>query len=196
MADSDETSSTSGHPVNSEAFARFLKLLSSDAEAAGRRYTSLQTRLTGFFRMKGTSDPMSAADETIDRAVAKIAAGAEVPDVDNYCFGIARNIIKERFRLLNRENSAFEEFAAALSRSSTDQVERIYSVLQPCFEQLEADDQEMLAAYCQDVRGRARAEHRRQLAEAMKITVLALRIRVTRLRNGLADCARKMALQG
>jgi hypothetical protein len=38
------------------------------------------------------------------------------------------------------------------------------------------------------LRGRARSEHRRRLAEQMKTTVVALRMRVTRLRGTLSDC--------
>ncbi len=46
-------------------------------------------------------------------------------------------------------------------------------------------------AYCKILRGRERAEHRRRLAEKMKTTVVALRMRVTRLRGILSDCVRK-----
>jgi hypothetical protein len=174
--------------MDSEMFARFLTLLAPDMEEAGRRYTRLHKKLTGFFRMRGISDPESAAHETIDRAVIKIAAGAIVPDVEKYCFGIARNIVKEIIRIVIREDFALRKFSQGLSHSSVEQVERIYNLLKPCFEQLADDEQQLLLAYCKDIQGRARAEHRRQLADSRKISVLALRIRVTRLRNNLSDC--------
>ena len=66
--------------MNREALERFLKLLSPDIEEAGRCYTALQEKLIHFFRLKGVSDPVSAADETLDRAALKIDAGAVVPD--------------------------------------------------------------------------------------------------------------------
>jgi predicted component of viral defense system (DUF524 family) len=177
--------------VNPELFARFLEILSPDTEEAGRLYTRLQKKLTGFFILKGVSDPLSAADETIDRAALKIGAGTVVPNVDNYCCGIARNIAKERLRLIRRENTAFHKFIEELSNSSAEQVERIYSLLKPCFEQLAVEERQLLLAYCHEIQGRARAEHRRQLAQTMKMTVLALRVRVTRLRNSLTDCVQK-----
>ena len=121
----------------------------------------------------------------------KIDAGAVVPDVNKYCFGFARNISKERLRLMHRENSAFHKFIEDLSNSSAEQVERIYSILKPCFEQLALEERQLLLAYCHEIRGRARAEHRRQLAEKKNTTVLALRVKVTRLRNSLTDCVRK-----
>lgn len=190
MTDSDRKKSKNRLSVNPEVFARFLELLSSDAEEAGRRYTALHKKLIGFFSIKGVSDPVSAADDTIDRAVLKIDAGTVVPDVEKYCIGIARNIAKEKSRLMHRENSAFRKFVEDLSNSSAEQVERIYSILKPCFEQLGVEERRLLLAYCHEIQGRARAEHRRRLAETMKMTVLALRVRVTRLRNSLTDCVR------
>jgi hypothetical protein len=191
MTDSSQKDSKGQPDADPELFARFCELLAPDPEEAGRRYTCLHNKLTGFFRMKGISDPESAADEAIDRAVLKIGAGAIVPDVNKYCLGIARNIAKERYRLMQREISALQRFIRELSHSSVEQVERIYSILKPCFEQLSVDEQQLLLAYCNEIKGRARANHRRQLAETKKITVLALRIRVTRLRNSLTDCVRK-----
>jgi DNA-directed RNA polymerase specialized sigma24 family protein len=182
--------------VSPEDFARILALLSPDTEEAGRRYTNLHKKLTGFFGMKGVSDPLTAADETFDRAVLKIGAGTIVPDVDKYCFGIARNVFKERLRSTRRENSAFHEFIEDLSISSAQEVERIYRILKPCFEMLAAEEQQLLMAYCHEIQGRARAEYRRQLAETMKMTVLALRVRVTRLRNILTDCVQKQSNEG
>jgi hypothetical protein len=174
-----------------EALARFLESMSPDAEEAGRLYIRLHEKLVGFFNMKGISDPASAADETIDRAARKIVAGADVPDAAKYCLGIARNIAKEKYRSSQRESSTFIKFIGDFADSADEQVERIYLVLKPCFEQLAADEQNLLMAYCQIIRGRARAEHRRQLAESMQTTVLALRMRVTRLRDSLTDCVRK-----
>jgi hypothetical protein len=177
--------------VSPEVFARFLEFLSPEPEEAGRRYTRLHEKLVGFFSMRGISDSPGAADETIDRAVVKMAAGASISDMNNYCLGIARNIVRERLRYTQRENSAFRNFIEHLADSSEEQVERIYQVLKPCFEQLTAEEQQLLAAYCQVIRGSARIEHRRQMAEKMQTTMLALRMRVTRLRKILTDCVRK-----
>jgi DNA-directed RNA polymerase specialized sigma24 family protein len=113
--------------------------------------------------------------------------------VDRFCFGIARNIYKEKSRLLRRENSALHKFIEDLGNSSAEQIERIYSLLQPCFEQLALDDQQLLLAYCHEIQGRSRIECRHQLAEKMKITVMTLRARVSRLRNKLTNCVQKRA---
>lgn len=194
MAESPQNSSNNRRNLSPEVFARFLESLSPDMEEAGRLYTRLHKKLVGFFNLRGISDPVSAADETIDRAVVKMTAGALIPDMSKYCSGIARNIAKERFRLAQRESSAFNRFMENSSHSSEEEVQRIYYVLKPCFDQLNTEEQRLLIDYCQVIRGHARAEHRRQLAIKMNTTVLALRMRVTRLRSNLAECVEKLSM--
>lgn len=169
-------------------FARFLERLSPDVKEAEHSYVRLHKKLCGFFSLRGVSDPANAADETLERAARKICEGAMVPDVESYCVGIARNVAKERWRREQRENSVYSLFVERLADNSDEEVERIQSILKPCFEQLTEKDQSLLREYCRVLRGRPRAEHRRELAQAMKTTLLALRIRVTRLRRSLADC--------
>lgn len=138
--------------------------------------------------MKGISDPTDAAEETIERAAVKIAAGAEVPDVEKYCLGIGRNIAKERWRRERREDVAFRQFIDNLADNSSVELERIERILKPCFDGLEGDDRELLLSYCRIPEDMSRAEQRRRLAEQRQTTVIALRIRVSRLRGKLADC--------
>jgi hypothetical protein len=179
-----------------EEFARFLEYLSPDMEEAGRQYTRLHKKLVGFFYLKGVSESDKAADETLDRAAVKICAGTPVPDVNKYCLGIARNVVRERLRREHRETSVFFRFIEDLNDDSDAEIERIERVLRPCFNQLAAEEQELLQSYCQLFRGRARAEHRRQLADNMKTSVLALRMRVTRLRGVLNACVEKHSRDG
>ncbi|MDQ3802630.1 MAG: hypothetical protein M3416_02085 [Acidobacteriota bacterium] len=177
--------------MSAEDFERFLECLSPDREQACRRYEASRKKLIGFFSMRGISDPANAADETFDRAALQIRAGKNVPDVEKYCLGIARYIAKERWRREQKESLSFRTFIKSLDEGSAEEVERIQHVLKPCFERLSEEEQKLLRAYCQVPGGRPRAEHRRQLAEAMKMTVTALRIRVTRLRKRLAACVKK-----
>lgn len=177
--------------MSPEDFARILALLSPDIEEAGRRYGRLHKRLTGFFSLQGISDPLTAADQAIDRAASKIAAGTVVPDVDKYCLGIARNIAREKRRFMQRENIAFQNFIEYVDDFPVKQLERIYGILKPCFEELAIEEQQLLAAYCHKVKGQANAEVRRQLSETLNMTMLALRVRVNRLRKKLTDCVQK-----
>jgi hypothetical protein len=176
--------------MNSEEFKHFLELLSSTSGEDGvELYCQLYRKLEGIFTMKGVRDIVGAANETIERAYKRISEGASVPDVEKYCKGIARFVAKERLRRERRESTAFLEFINDLNDNSDAEVSRIDQVLKPCFELLDAEDRKLLADYCRVLRGRARAEHRRELAAEMKTTVPSLRMQVTRLRRDLAECA-------
>lgn len=180
--------------MNSDDFTRFIELLSSlsDGDDGCLCYIRLHRKLEGFFAMKGIRDAAGAADETIDRAVKKIAEGAPVPHAGRYCMGIARNIFKERWRHEHREAESFLNFIEDLDNGSGEEVvARINQILEPCFSVVADDDKALLVAYCRVMRGSARAEHRRQLATSMNTTVTALRMRVNRLRETLAECVEK-----
>src|SRR5436305_9666400 len=148
MRDFPQDNSKYQRALGRESLARFVEHLSPDTEEGGRLYIGLHKKLVGFFSMKGISDPVSAADETIDRAALKITTGTPVPDVGKYCLGIARNIVKERLRRTQRENIVFLKFIEDLNNSSAEEVERINHLLKPCFEKLTVEDQQLLAAYC------------------------------------------------
>jgi hypothetical protein len=167
-------------------------LCPDDPEEAGRRYLRLHQKLEGYFRTRGVADPAAAADETLDRAARRIAEGAEVPNIDNFCLGIARFIIKEGWRINTRESAAFLEFLERNQHASADQIDRL-SFMKSCFEELAQYEQNLLNAYCEAPRGQARAKHRRELAQRSNLTVSALRIRVTRLRRGLEDCLKQLS---
>lgn len=174
-------------------FTILLKFLApDDPEEAGRRYLRLHEKLEGYFRLRGVADPVGCADEVLDRAARRLAEGAEVPDIDKFCLGIARFIIKEHWRIDTRESAAFLEFLDRNAGVSQDDLDR-FSLMQSCFDQLPQNDRELLKSYCAAPGGRARAEHRRKLAEDRHSNVSAVRIRVTRLRRGLDDCVREMS---
>jgi hypothetical protein len=179
--------------ISPEDFARFLRHLSPDPTEADRRYVRLQEKLEGFFRMKGISDTVRGATETIERAVVLSRDGRSIPVMERFCVGIAKNVAKEMRRLEQREGTSFLNFMRQLSDNPEEQVERIENVLKPCFAQLAAEDQRLLEDYCRVLRGRARAEHRRRLAETLGTSLLGLRMRVTRLRGVLAACVKKLA---
>lgn len=176
--------------MSPEDFARFLESLSPDEEEAGRLYIRLHKKLVGLFGMKGISDSTGAADETIKRAAEKLVGGADVPDMEKYCLGIARNVAKEWWRRERREEGAFRRFLEGLVDGSAEEVEKIEHVLKPCFERLTVEEQRLLVAYCSIPEGMSSAGHRRQLADEMGITVGALRIQISRLRDRLEECVK------
>ena len=166
-------------------------LCPDDPDEAYRRYIRLHEKLTGFFRLQGMYDPENDADDTINRAEEKLAKGHNVPEPTRFCRGIAKNIVHERRRAKQHEESAFLKFIENCQDKSTEAlVDKIMSLIKPCFEQLSEDDQDLLIAYCKVPSGPAGAKQRRELADKRKSSISALRIRITRLRRDLQDCVR------
>jgi hypothetical protein len=184
-----------GRGEKGQFFASLLTFLCpDDPDEASRRYLRLHQKLAGYFRLKGMSDPVNDADDALDRAGEKIVKGQEIPDIDKFCMGIARNIVHERLRYKKREESAFLKFLDHTQDTSTEALlDRITNLMKPCFEQLPQDDRNLLTSYCKVPPGIDRAEHRRQLAASLKSTISALRIRVTRLRRSLENCVKELS---
>lgn len=144
----------------------------------------------GYFRFCGVADPIAAADEALDRAGRRIEEGTEIPDIDKFCLGIARFIIKEGWRINTRESTAFLQFLEQHDRTG-DGVDRL-SLMKICFERLSEAERELLHSYSALPPGRARAGQREELAKRLNFTITALRVRVTRLRRGLDDCVKEL----
>ena len=179
-----------------EDFPRFMESLSPDKEEAGRLYIRLQEKLVGFFGMRGISDSTGATNETLKRGAEKIAGGTNVPNAEKFCLGIARNVAREWWRRERREEVAFRRFTENLANNTADEVERIEHVLKPCFERLKGEDQKLLVAYCSVAEGVSHAERRRRVAEELEITMRALRIKVSRLRDKLEECVKERLKNG
>jgi len=178
--------------VNAHPFTALLAFLSEDPNDANNHYLRLQQKLAGYFRLKGMSDPITDAEDTLDRAGKKILEGVPIPDIDRFCMGIARNVVLERSRNRRREESVFRHFFEH-SQNDNTLVDRITNLMKPCFEKLDSDDRDLLNSYCKIPPGKSRAEHRLRLAESLKSTIAALRIRVTRLRRELEDCVKALS---
>jgi hypothetical protein len=163
-----------------------------DPDEANRKYLHLHQKLAGHFRFKGMSDPDNDADEALDRAGKKILQGVLIPDIDRSCLGIARNIVHERLRNKKNEESAFKQFLENSQNDNTE-VEKMTNLMKQCFEKLPEEDRDLLHSYCKIPPGISRAEHRLQLAKKLKLSISALRIRITRLRRALEECVKLLS---
>jgi DNA-directed RNA polymerase specialized sigma24 family protein len=63
-----------------------------------RDYRSLRQKLVRYFAHKHFPDPENLADEVITRVLAKIAEGNTFESLELYCFGVARNLVREELR--------------------------------------------------------------------------------------------------
>jgi hypothetical protein len=179
--------------MSREIFAGLLRQLHTDADTAAREYARLREKLLGYFDLRGDHDPDTAADATLDRAAAKLAAGVEAPNVGRYCLGIARMVALERQREAQRERAAFQHFHEERAARLDEQTEAALRLMADCLEKLSDADRELLAAYCRRAPGEKHARRRTALAAAQQMAPATLRLRVHRLRQKLHDCVKKSA---
>jgi RNA polymerase sigma factor (sigma-70 family) len=78
-----------------------LAVLDPDPVRAEARYEELRSQLVRFFEWQKHSDPEDAAQETLARGFRRIAGGVDTSasGVHGYFFGIARNLVKESWKV-------------------------------------------------------------------------------------------------
>jgi len=172
--------------VTQEKFAGFLTWLAPEAESAGEEYERLRFRLCTFFSQRRCRFPEELADETINRVIVKV--GEE--DVRNklaYCYGVAKNVYRESLRKERNHVNVDEVHVAARAQEEPD-----FSAecLDRCLAKLPDESRSLILEYFSEVR-MAKIELHRCIAESFKVTQTALRMRVMRIKQKLAECVRE-----
>jgi hypothetical protein len=178
-------------PLALEAFERFLRWLSPDREAAGRKYEQMRTKLVKSFTRRGCHDPEELFDRTIDRACSKIQLGAHelYGDATAFCYAIGRFVLQEYWREV--KPSPLPEDVPLSKIKDPESDERQFERLEILLNRLSQGDRDLIIAYYQGD-GQERIQRRKDLAAAVG-GINALRIQVFRirakLRRGLFDSA-------
>ena len=184
--------------LHQDAFDRLLSCLHPDREQAANEYEKLRRKLTRLFQWNGCLPPEDYVDETFDRLARRVA---ENPDLEienpcNYLHGVARNVLREQWKpgprilpldelpALNLTAPGPEEQLRLEAQWTQD--ERNDKCVNGCLAALEPEDEDLVRNYYLCDSGHI--ERRRTLAEAMKISPNALRIRVSRLLKSLESC--------
>ena len=165
-----------------DRFEVLLASLDVDRNKAGERYEQIRRKLLFYFERRNCDHPDRCADEVLDRAARKIHGGAVVPDVERYCYGIARVMILEGFAAQRRRQEAVEHLSSC--RAAPDdpgEAEEDLDRLERALRMLSAFERELILAYYQG-EGGGRINHRKALAGRYGLPANALRIRVHRIR--------------
>lgn len=170
--------------------------LDPDEARAWEKYNRLRMRLVKFFECRKCLRPLELADRTLDRVAAKLGDDAEIRDVAQFCIGVARKILLEDRRDVRvvaigdlAEGENILPVITAETRDTDDQVEneRRLACLESCLSELEPDDRKLILLFY----GAHEKEHiqfRKQLANALGITLGNLRVRACRIRARLEAC--------
>jgi DNA-directed RNA polymerase specialized sigma24 family protein len=167
--------------LTTPALESLLQKIENSPALARGGYTELHSRLVRLFEWRGCLAPDEAADETLDRAMRKIEQGVHIPDVRPFIWGIANNVLKEYKRRSHRLIS-LELTQSQMFRVQDVPDGALNQCLAACFERLPSEARLQLLEYVE-------SKDRANLASRYGSTLNALRIRISRLRDRLRECA-------
>jgi DNA-directed RNA polymerase specialized sigma24 family protein len=158
-----------------------LAIFDADAQRAEEKYQELYRRLVRYFEWNQSEEPADLAQEALKRGFAKLHQGQKITigDPAGYFFGIARNLIRESWKVRPQEQLEDQEFPETPSsfQDLNSSEQKIF--LKECLEHLSNEELEMLLAYV-DGDGE-------EWGYKAGLTPIALRIRIHRLRKRLEE---------
>lgn len=173
-------------------FGRLLARLDPDRMQAWQQYNQLRNRLAMFF--EPCFEASDLADEVLDRIARKLET-AEIADLTQFAFGIARNVRREfqqssatSLPMQDEPTSADDDLEHSIVHALDTQKKHECFLL--CMRQLAAEDQQLLLDYHPNQLGNVE-ESRQRLAKNLGLTPGALRNRAARLRTKLERCCNK-----
>lgn len=176
--------------LSQSAFDALMTHLDPDRAQAGEKYLALQQRLAKFFDWNNCTDSGNCADEALNRVAGKLLAGVVIRDITQYTMGVARLIVLEQLKKVERGQKATEEMvhAAALEMSAKEKELR-YLCMERCLRKLRSENFILIANYYQPRDEKPSGEKLgEKLAQQMGIGLNALRVRANRIRTSLQRC--------
>ncbi len=180
--------------VTEESFDVLLRWLDNNRESAGREYEKIRRNLIWIFMGRGCSEAEALADKTINRVTRKLPQLLDgyVGEPILYFFGVAEKIHLEWLR--EQKNIKLLRFRETDNQDETDEIEIEYDCLETCLAKLPAKLRRMVVEYHRGERA-AKIENRRELAESLGVSAVALQTKVSRIRSRLRECMQKCVAQ-
>lgn len=182
--------------LTKEVFETLLESLAPDRSEAGKKYEEIRLGLIRFFRFRGCLHPDSLADETLNRAAAKVLSfhSAEADNIIRFFYGFAKKIFLEYLsRHAEREVplDAHSFYLVSDPDDSNSEEKEIEAVcLDQCLNQISPADKSLILDYYNYEKSK-KAENRTRLAGRLNMNKGALHTKVFRLRAVLKTCVKK-----
>jgi hypothetical protein len=167
-------------------FDKLLRWLDPDRDLAGKKYTKIQLRLIRIFSSRGCCDVEDLADKTFNVIMLKIDWLMEnyVGDPAPYFYGVAKKIYLETLKKKPPpEPSPIEPTPPGL--------EEVCAQLDECLQELSAADRNLALGYHEGEK-QQKIKNRRKLAEELKTSRNALRIKVHYIHARLRECIERL----
>jgi DNA-directed RNA polymerase specialized sigma24 family protein len=171
-----------------------LEWLDDGVDSHGEKYLEMRRRLVAYFDRRDRPAADELADETLNRISRTLEQSGTIATRPpaRYCYVVAKFVLLEDFRR-DRRHVPLDDLrkADALRHAEPERSvvvrEHRLACLDRCLERLRAQQRELAIEYYRDVR-RERIERRRDLARRLGITMNALGIRASRIREALRTC--------
>jgi hypothetical protein len=182
--------------LTSDAFEQLLAALDTDRERAGVRYRQLHLQLVKFFEWQCSGQADLKADEVIDRLAKRIAKGERIENLQAYAYGVAKLLLLEARKELEREKHLHTQLLW-FAKSSMDGCSEHWAesddglqqqqCFDNCLETLTGKNRSIILGYYAGER-KSKIEGRRHLAATLGTDLNALRARACRIRSQLEGC--------
>jgi hypothetical protein len=155
-------------------FNRLSEWLDDGVDSHGETYWEMRRRLVAYFDRQNRLLADELADETLNRIGRALENGAiAIRPPGRFCYVVARSVLLEDLRR--------EEYAGLGVQ------EQQIECLEERFQKLKREERELIVEYYRDP-GQQRIERRRDLANRLSISMHALGVRASRLRDALEAC--------
>lgn len=170
-----------------ENFEKLLRWLDPDRDKAGERYEKIRLRLIRIFACRGCCESEDLADETVNVVLSKMDWLLEnyVGDPALYFYGVAKKIHPPKPKPLPDPPAPDPDPA---------QLEQVCGYLDDCLDTLPSADRDVILRYHQGDK-QEKIQNRKKLAEELKISRNALRIKVCHLHARLKQCVERRLQQ-
>jgi len=177
--------------LTQDDFDKLLRWLDPDRDKAGEKLIKIQSRLISVYSSRGCIDPEFVADKTTNIVARKADGLLEHYEGDPalYFYGVAKKVYLEYIKQLRPVP------LPPPPPPDPPDTDEVADYLEQCLEKLLPKDRETAVRYQEGEKGE-RIINRKNLAEELKTTSNALRIRVCHIHARLRKCIERLQRPG
>lgn len=175
------------HPMDRIALQHLLAAFAVDRDEAARRLAATRERLEKYFAWERIPEPDELAWQCLTRVAQKLAAGAQVDNIEAYLYGVARLVLQEARAELARKQKRLAHAPPPVALSADIEVKA--AALEACLDKLDVADRTLILRYYEGETS-SRIRNRQTIANELNLSLNALRNKALRLRTFLERCFR------
>lgn len=173
--------------ITQDGFDKLLRWLHPDRDTAGEIYARIEIKVIRIFSSRGCCNAEDLADKTCNVVITKIDWLIEnyKGDPALYFYGVAKKIYLESIKRKPPPP------IPPPPDPEPDELVRVRSYLDDCLNQMSSADRDTVIRYHEGEKGE-KIRNRQKLAEELKISRNALRIKICHLHARLRECIERL----